>query len=325
MEKERKSIRWGLLLIALAAALRLAMAAFSGFDLGGISAEKTVAWLLYLETGRFPRPGPEQTAPADSAQPTTACAAPTPLLQPEDARLVSVNNDTSLTPDVPALLLAAEFPSLAGNGPTVLIVHTHASESYLAQAGYTESSPYRTHDPNHNMVSVGAALAELLRSRGIGVIHDTRLHDVPDYNSAYTNSRAAIREYLAQYPSIRLVLDLHRDAGSDYVNQLTTSATVAGEASAQLMLVVSTGHDNWQQNMSCAVQLQAVLEKTWPGLCRDINFRTGRFNQDLGPVTLLVEVGAAGDTRQEALVAVEALADAIEALSRQGLTADPTR
>lgn len=323
MEKERKSLRWGVLLIALAAALRLAMAAFSGFDLGGISGEKTVAWLLYLETGRFPRPGPEPTAPA--AQQTGPVSTAPPLLQAEDASLVSVRNDTSLTPDIPALLLAAEFPSLAGSGPTVLIVHTHASESYLTQAGYTESSPYRTHDQNHNMVSIGSALAELLRSRGIGVIHDTRLHDVPDYNAAYANSRSAIREYLAQYPSIRLVLDLHRDASSDYVNQLTTSATVAGEASAQLMLVIATGHDNWQQNMSCAVQLQAVLEKTWPGLCRDINFRTGRFNQDLGPVSMLVEVGAAGDTRQEALVAIGALADAIEALSGQGLTENPPR
>ncbi len=317
MENQQKALRWGIMLIALAAMLRLAAGPFPGVLAKALTSRDTVAVLMYLETGRVVRPAPEVTAPAPTQSEATQPEPTSPLLVSADAQLVSLRNDTRLTPDIGQLLFQAAFPALKSDEPTVLILHSHGSESYLAQAGYTESSPYRTHDENYNMVSVGKALADRLESQGIGVVHDTRLHDVPDYSSAYTSSRAAIREYLREYPSIRLVLDLHRDASSNYVNQLTTQATVAGENSAQLMLVIGTDHDLWQQNMSCAVQLQALLEKTWPGVCRDINFRTGRFNQDLGPVSILVEVGAAGDTREEALVAVDALAEAIIALQGQ--------
>lgn len=323
MENERKSLRWGLILIAWAAVLRLLSGGLPERLVRAITGERVVAALVYLESGRVVRPGPIESVSRETTPPATQKDMPQALLTAGDAQLVSLRNNTDLTPDIEQLMLEAKFPNLAGSEPTVLIVHSHGSESYLAQAGYTESSPYRTHDRGHNMVSVGEALAVKLRSRGIEVIHDTTMHDVPDYNAAYANSRASIRKYLEQYPSIRLVLDLHRDASSNYVNQLTTQATVAGEDSAQLMLVIGTSHDGWQRNMSCAVQLHALLEKTWPGLCRSIDFRTGRFNQDLGPVTMLVEVGAAGDTRQEALVAVDALADAIAALS--GATENPTR
>lgn len=316
MDNERKSLRWGVMLIACAAVLRLLSSGLPGAMIQAFAGEETVAVLLYLESGRVVRPAPEETPALETRpSPTTQPEETLPLLEMGDADLVSVNNDTSLQPDIPALMQEAQFPRLQGDEPTVLIVHTHGSESYLAQGGYMESSPFRTYDEGYNMVSIGSALAEKLRSHGIGVIHDTTLHDVPDYNGAYASSRSSIQKYLEEYPSIRLVLDLHRDASNDYVNQLTTAATVSGESSAQLMLVIGTSHDAWQRNMSCAVQLHALLEKTWPGLCRAINFRTGRFNQDLGPVTMLVEVGAAGDTREEALIAVNALGDAIIALS----------
>ncbi len=315
MEHERKALRWGVMLIAFAAMLRLLAGGIPGEIMKALTSRETVAVLLYLETGRVVRPASDTSSPASTQPDPTQPEQRPALLVSADAQLISLRNDTDFEPDIDQLLFQAAFPALESQEPRVLIVHSHGSESYLAQAGYTESSPYRTYDENYNMVSIGKALAEKLESNGIAVIHDTQLHDVPDYNAAYGNSRASIREYLEQYPSIQLVLDLHRDASSNYVNQLTTQATVAGENSAQLMLVIGTDHDLWQQNMSCAVQLHALLEKTWPGLCRAINFRTGRFNQDLGPVSILVEVGAAGDTREEALVAVEALAEAIIALS----------
>lgn len=320
MDRERKSMRWGVMLIALAAIVRFLSSGLPGAIIQAVSGEETVAVLLYLESGRVVRPAPEASPsspqPSGTTPPEPTQPEPTkPLLEKEDSDLVKVRNSTSLTLDVPRLMEQSAFPQLVSDQPTVLIVHTHGSESYLAQAGYTESSPFRTYDENYNMVSIGSALADKLRSHGIGVIHDTTLHDVPDYNGAYASSRASIREYLEEYPSIRLVLDLHRDASNDYVNQLTTAATVSGENSAQLMLVIGGSHEEWEQNIGCAIRLQAVLEKSWPGICRAMDFRTGRFNQDLGPVTMLVEVGAAGDTRQEALIAADALGEAIIALS----------
>jgi stage II sporulation protein P len=169
------------------------------------------------------------------------------------------------------------------------------------------------------MIRVGEALKTALEKRGLQVIHDRTLHDYPSYTDAYVNSRQAAADYLRQYPSLCLVIDLHRDASSGTNGQLNTQAQAGGKASAQLMLVVGTDangrpHSNWEKNMTLAVKLHAQLEKQFPGICRPISLRGERFNQDLAPGALLIEVGAAGDTMEEALVAAEALAQGIAAL-----------
>ena len=169
------------------------------------------------------------------------------------------------------------------------------------------------------MVSIGTRVAEILEAGGVKVVHDRSLHDYPSYNTSYNQSRASVQDYLEQYPSIRLVLDLHRDASGDNSNQMTTHATVDGADSAQLMLVVAAGTSarpvpRWQENLALGLKLQVQLERTAPGITRYVNLRSSRFNQDLSPGALLVEVGAAGDTHAQALKAAEVLAEAILAL-----------
>ena len=93
-----------------------------------------------------------------------------------------------------------------------------------------------------------------------------------------------------------------------------------GAASAQIMFVVGTNgtglkHPNWKENLALALKLQVQMERIASGICRNINLRGQRFNQDKSPGALLVEVGAAGNTREEALRAVEVLAQAILDLS----------
>ena len=85
------------------------------------------------------------------------------------------------------------------------------------------------------------------------------------------------------------------------------------------MLVVGTDrgnriHPNWQKNFSLALRLQTLLERASPGITRPLNLRTQRFNQDLSPGALLIEIGGAGNTHQEALASTDILAQAIEAL-----------
>jgi stage II sporulation protein P len=168
---------------------------------------------------------------------------------------------------------------------------------------------------------VGRRLTQRLEKAGIRVIHDTTLHDYPSYTGSYNNSRKAVQEYLEQYPSIKLVLDLHRDAALEANGkQMVTKANVNGETSAQLMLVVGTNasglhHPNWQENMALAAKLHVVLEKTHEGITRPICFRAERFNQDLHPGMLLIEVGSAGNTQPQALLATDCLAEAIIALA----------
>ena len=169
------------------------------------------------------------------------------------------------------------------------------------------------------MVSIGTRVAEILEAGGVKVIHDRQLHDYPNYNTSYNSSRDSIRDYLDRYPSIQLVLDLHRDASGDNNNQMTTSAWLNGEVSSQLMLVIAAGTSarpvpRWQENLALGLKLQVQLERTAPGITRYVNLRGSRFNQDLSPGAVLVEVGAAGDTHEKALNAAEVLAEAILAL-----------
>jgi stage II sporulation protein P len=216
---------------------------------------------------------------------------------------------------------------LTGDGPTVLILHSHATESYTKKEDYQETAPYRTLSTDHNMVSVGAQMAAILEDAGIGVIHDTTLHDYPSYNSSYINSRAKVGELLEQYPTVKLVLDLHRDAGDTSGKQPRYTVDTPDGTAAQVMMVVGTdaggrNHPAWRENMALAVKLHARLEQNIPGICRPISLRSDRFNQDLSPGAMLIEVGAAGNTRQEALAAAVLLAEGIIDLARGCVTED---
>lgn len=289
-----------------------------------LSHPEAVSMLLYLETGRVVSPT-LTTTPTQPIQ-TTAAAEPAPegiRFSQEDAQLIQVSNFSSYAVDVPALLTTALRWDLTEDQPKVLILHSHATESYTqtAQFSYTPSSAYRTLDTQRNMVRVGEALKEALEQRGMGVIHDTTLHDHPSYNDAYLQSRETVQQWLEQYPSISLVIDLHRDAAGDTAfEQLRTATVVENTDTARLMLVVGSNaggrqHPNWKENLALAAKLQAQLEKRFPGICRPISFRTERFNQDLSAGALLIEIGAAGDTLEEALAAVEFLAEGISDLA----------
>jgi stage II sporulation protein P len=166
-----------------------------------------------------------------------------------------------------------------------------------------------------------AAFQKTLEAGGITAIHDRELHDYPEYTGAYNHSREAAQYYLEKFPSIQLILDLHRDALEQNGKQLRTAATVNGQPSAQLMLVMGTDesgltHENWEKNLSLGLKLHLQLERQTPGITRPMALRSQRFNQDLLPGALLVEVGAAGNTHTEALLAAEQLAHAIAALAK---------
>lgn len=318
MDAQRRSLRVGTCAVLLAVVVRLYSTGILDRAMEWLRQPEGVAAMMYLETGKIFRPPPEETAP--STAPTTKATEPPvlPAFTAEDAELVSVRDTSGNTADVAALLEAPLSWDLTEGTSTVLIYHTHATESY-EQTGtetYTESSDYRTLDTAYNMVSIGDRVAELLTQAGIGVVHAETLHDYPSYDGGYDNSRATAQEVLGTESGIRLVLDVHRDAAVDGAgNQFATSAVVDGRKSAQLMFLVGTGHPNWQENMALAVKLTAQLEKMYPGITRGIITRTYDYNQDLSGGALLVEVGAAGDTREKALTAAEALAQAIIALA----------
>jgi len=313
MEKERRNIHIGKAIIACAITLQLAAPAVQL-----LSDPRVASFLIFWETGRAVR---LEAPPLLPTEPEPTAATTVPEKQPvsfdsQAASLVKTSNYTDYEPDIEALLTTPLSWDLTEDGPAVLIIHTHATESYEGTSGH------RTEDANYNMLRVGREIAEILEQNGIGVIHDTTLHDEPSYNNAYIYARQTIEARLEEYPSIRMVIDVHRDAFEvTEQEQLSTHALVDGQDASQLMLVMGTDagnrhHPDWQKNLAVAVKLQVLLEEKYPGICRRMQLRTERFNQDLSPAGMILEVGAAGDTLEQALVAARAFAETVVALSQ---------
>lgn len=289
--------------------------------------------VLFLTAGiRLQKQSTPQAEPEPSTEPSTE--PPTePLTEPQteppaepqalsfdtqEAEQITFRGNCTYTVDKQALLEAPLCWKTPEAGPQVLIIHSHTSESYTPSENYTyeASGDYRTLDGTRNVIAVGDVLAQSLEKAGIGVIHDTTCHDYPSYNSSYANARRTIERQLAEHPSIVMVVDIHRDAAEEVFRE---TAEVEGRTAAKLMLVVGTdegglSHPFWRENLSCALKLQALANRRYPGLFKSIALRASRFNQDETPASLIVEVGSTGNTLPEALVAAELLGNVIAEL-----------
>ena len=227
--------------------------------------------------------------------------------------LAYINNtsDRTITPEE----LEGDYVHLGQGEPQVLIIHAHGSESYTMPPGqeYEASGDYRTTDTDYNVVRVGDELAAELAALGISVVHDRSLYDYPQYNGAYTRSLESTEAYLEKYPSIQFVLDIHRDAIADSEGNMYKVVSETEEGlSAQMTLVMGTDgadeHPGWRDNLRLAVALQNRLLEDYPTLMRPITLRNSRYNQHCAPGSLLVEVGAAGNSLDEALLAIRLFA-----------------
>ena len=201
---------------------------------------------------------------------------------------------------------------LSEDGPQILILHTHGSEAYTPAGDETIvwSGDHRTTDTRCNVVRVGDQMAEVFGQAGISVLHDRTLYDYPSYAGSYDRSLVAIQNYLKQYPSIRFILDVHRDAIEDgQGNQYKVVSAIDGEGTAaQLSIVVGSDgsgltHPNWIENLRLAVAIQENILAKYPTLMRPVLLRNSRYNQHATAGSLLVEVGSAGNSPEEAVLA----------------------
>ncbi len=275
-----------------------------------------------------PTSAPERTAmpePSPTPEPTPIPeAAPEPDLWEPAAAVISttitwkndpIQNDTDYAVDGASLLGRMPDLELPAEGYQILIIHTHGSEAYTpsGEDQYEATSDYRTTDPDHSIIRVGQALGDALASYGLNVLVDTGLYDWPSYDGAYARSGAAVQTYLEQYPTIRVVIDLHRDAlGDDATTYRTVSDQVQPDA-AQIMFVVGTdvnlAHPAWRENLAIAMGLQGLVEDKYPHLMRPTLLCPYRYNQQLTTGSVLLEIGTAGNTLEEALTAAELFAE----------------
>jgi stage II sporulation protein P len=205
------------------------------------------------------------------------------------------------------------------NQPQVLIVHTHGSEAYTdGDYGYfVKSASTRSTDTTKNTVAVGERLAQVLNEAGIVTINDHTLHDYPNYTGSYTRSADTIQKYLEKYPSIRVVIDGHRDAIGGGDTKVKPTAVVNGKKAAQVMILAGCesgsveNFPNWEENFRFCLQLQKQLETDYPDLARPLLFKSCKYNFDMLNGSVLIEIGTDANTLEEATYSAELLGQAL--------------
>lgn len=239
---------------------------------------------------------------------------------------VAYKNNTKQEIDIAAALQRKPAFSFSQTSPApqVLIVHTHTTECYLSyDAGfYNADDPTRTDDASKNMVAVGKRVARELQAVGIGVIHDTEIHD-REYSKAYGHSKKAVEKWLKQHPTIRVVLDIHRDAiyPTD-TTRIKPTAVIDGKKAAQVMIIVgmmntkAVPNPHTEENLAFGVRLQQRLHTDYAGLMRPMVLANARYNQQLCNGMLLLEVGSDVNTLSEAEYAAELVGKGLGAVLR---------
>lgn len=237
-----------------------------------------------------------------------------------------LNNETPYAPDL-ADLLSRDRAWLtdwnASEGPVVLVVHTHASEAYLPEetdwiAGPLGNSTYSS-DPAHNVIAAGAALCRRLNEKGIPALQCAEMPEEATVRGAYERSAACVKELLTRYPSVRLVIDLHRDGILTEDGSYVRTKAPDGEACAQVMAVIGTDCNGtpcpaWEENLALALCLREKLNEDGADRSRPVFLRCASFNQELAPHSLLLEIGSGANTVRQAKRAAEATADALAQL-----------
>ncbi len=273
--------------------------------------------------GQFPLPAEEVLLTESSALPAEPATdpPPAPVFLSQDHRVsgaVYYKNQTDYALDIASLLENDRPVTLGSEGVQVLIMHTHGTEAYTQSSGhrYTPSGDWRTTDSSANMLRIGKEVCDRLNARGISTLHSTALNDHPAYNGSYNRALKDIQQYVQQHPSIRLVIDLHRDAISSGGVYYKTSAKIGEQETAQLMFVTGTdagglSHPDWRDNLTFQAQLHHRLNSACPGIMRPMSIRSSRFNQHVRTGSMLVEVGSCGNTLEEALAAAGIFAETL--------------
>ncbi len=234
---------------------------------------------------------------------------------------VYLKNSTQEKIDIKKLLQSdLSFKIQKNSQPQVLIVHTHTTETFMQtdENVYTTAFNSRSRDKTKNMVSIGRIVAEKLNTAGIKTLHAETEHDYPQYTGSYTRAAKTINSYLKKYPSIKVVLDLHRDAvtsGNDKVKLVTE---IGGKKAGQVMLVMGTESGKyWQENLKLAIKLQQTMETKYPTLARPLSLVAKGYNQGLTKGSLLIEFGTDVNTLSEVHYSAEMVGNALaEVLSK---------
>ncbi|MDE6616701.1 MAG: stage II sporulation protein P, partial [Lachnospiraceae bacterium] len=214
-------------------------------------------------------------------------------------------------------LLSKDVTIKKSEEPQILIFHTHA-----ASEAFIDSRKGKQSD---TIVGVGSRLAYLLRRKyGYNVIHDTtefdRINGSIDRSKAYNQAAKKIEATLEKYPSIEVIIDLHRDGVGNSVQRLTT---IDGKKTAQVMFFNGLSRNssgnieylynkNLQANLAFSLQLKLKCMENYPDFARPVYLKGYRYNLHMRENSLLIELGNENNTVEEAKNAMEPLAKVLD-------------
>lgn len=287
---------------------------------------ETIAAQALLPESAVPEGLPAVTQPVSPVSPSTPVIKAITIDGSDgeypSSGVVFIQNRSKYDIDIAGLLKMKDTVKLSGDQVQVLIMHTHGTEAYTPDAthSYVATDTSRTKDSNNNMLRVGAEIEKILEANGIKTIHSTVLNDSPSYSGSYNRALDDISAKLKANPSIKVVIDVHRDAmetGTGICYK--TVAQVDGKQVAQLMFVTGTDggglkHPNWKKNLSFQMKLQQRINTRYPGIMRPMSIRNERFNQHVTTGSMLIEVGTSGNTLEEALASARIFARELSSL-----------
>lgn len=283
----------------------------------------------------LPQSSSTQTGSTPSNSPTQSVTVLTPndalgkvynkFLTPYNAGLqydnIYIKNSTGLDIDLKQELKTGSKIKLRKSSvPQVLIVHTHATEGFMSgeRDYYTKSDVFNTTDCSKNVVRLGDIVSGILEKGGIGVIHNTTLHDGESYTGSYSRAEKTITETLKKYPTIKVVIDIHRDSvAQNSTDRVRPVVEINGKNAAQVMLVMGSntgsvsGFSKWRENFRLAIKYQQTLENMYPGLARAMHFASKKYNQHLTTGSMLLEIGTDVNTLEQAEYSAELAANAL--------------
>lgn len=131
------------------------------------------------------------------------------------------------------------------------------------------------------------------------------------YDKAYKSIRPYVEEKIKAV-DYNIIIDMHRDS----VGPDKTTAIYAGEKYAKVAFVVGLDHPNHKHNRELSQQIKDEMEKIVPGITRSIIPKggagvDGKYNQDLHPSIVLIELGGIGNSEAELNRTVAVIASAL--------------
>lgn len=234
--------------------------------------------------------------------------------------LVYAKNTSSTTVDLVSVMSQSITYKInkATKGPQVLILHTHSTEAFNegGQNEYTVGISPRSEDDTKNIVAVGNAVSKELIANGVKSIQST-VHNDTDYNNAYSKSLETATQMLKKYPTIKVVLDIHRDSMiNEQGEKYRPIIKVGNKNAAQIMFIGGIGtkalpNTHWKENLKTIALVQKQIEETTPGLCRPTLLRDSRYNSQVASGAMLIEIGTCGSTLDEAIYGGQLMAKSL--------------